>query len=161
MEETMRIMTEITFALALILASALSFADDYSKGPLRIVHPWSRATPGGAAIGAGYLVIENKGNLPDRLVSVAAEIAGSTEIHLMKMEGGVMKMRPLAQGIEIAPGANAVLAPGGYHLMFLDLKRPFVQGRRFKATLVFEKAGDIEVEFAVEAMGSPGGHHKY
>jgi hypothetical protein len=161
MEATMRIMTEITFALALIIVPALGIADDYSKGPLRIVHPWSRATPGGSTIGAGYLVIENKGNIPDRLVSVAAEIAGHSEIHLMKMESGVMKMRPLAQGIEIAPGANAILAPGGYHLMFLDLKRPFVQGQRFKATLVFEKAGAIEVEFAIEAMGAPGSHHKY
>jgi hypothetical protein len=161
MEETMRLITQIAFTLALMVAPISAFAQDYTVGLLRIDHPWSRATPRGAAIGAGYLVIENKGNIPDRLVSVAAEIAGSTEIHLMKMEGGVMKMRPLAQGIEIAPGANAILAPGGYHLMFLDLKRPFVQGQRFKAMLVFEKAGDIEVEFAVEAMGAPGGHHKH
>jgi hypothetical protein len=161
MEETMRPITQIVFTLALMVAPISAFAQDYTVGPLRIVHPWSRATPRGAAIGAGYLVIENKGNIPDRLVSVAAEIAGSTEIHEMKMEGGVMKMRPLAQGIEIAPGANAILAPGGYHLMFLDLKRPFVQGQRFKATLVFEKAGAVEVEFAVEAMGAPGSHHKY
>ena len=157
----MRLIIPIAITLTIMVASISAFAQNYTVSSLRIDHPWSRATPRGAAIGAGYLLIENKGNITDRLVSVMAEIAGRTEIHDMKVESGVMKMRPLAQGIEIAPGANAILAPGGYHLMFLDLKQPLVQGQRFKATLVFEKAGAVEVEFAVEAMGAPGGHHNY
>jgi copper(I)-binding protein len=68
-----------------------------------------------------------------------------------------MKMRPLEGGIEIPPGQSVKLAPGGDHLMFLDLKTPPVQGKFFRSTLVFEKAGKVDVEFDVEGMGLPGG----
>jgi copper(I)-binding protein len=156
MEKTMRRL--IQFTLAASLFATASLAHDYQKGSLFIDHPWSRATPHGAAVAGGYLVIENKGTSPDRLIGGSAEIAGRVEIHEMSMQGGVMKMRPLARGLEIKGGGSAKLAPGGYHIMFVDLKRPLGQGERFKAVLQFEKAGAIEVEFAVEAMGA--GEHK-
>jgi hypothetical protein len=143
------------------LAGALPApAHDYKKGPLHIDHPWSRATPQGATVAAGYLVIENRGAEAERLitVSVPAEFAGRAEIHEMAVVDGVMRMRPLPRGIEIAPGMTAKFEPGGLHFMFVDIKRPLTRGDRFKSTLVFERAGTIEVEFAVEAMGS-GGHH--
>jgi copper(I)-binding protein len=133
------------------------FAQDYTVGSIHIEHPWSRATPKGASIAGGYLVIENRGTAPDRLVGGSSEIAGHFEIHEMKMAGGVMTMRPLEGGIEIAPGKSVKFEPGGYHLMFLDLKAPPVEGKPFKGTLVFEKAGKIEVEFAVKGMGEMGG----
>jgi copper(I)-binding protein len=74
----------------------------------------------------------------------------------MAVTDGVMRMRPLAKGVEIAPGMTAKFEPGGLHIMFPGLKRPLEKGERFKATLNFENAGPVEVEFVVEAMG--GGH---
>jgi copper(I)-binding protein len=144
--------------VALVLA-APAFAHDFSKGSLHIEHPWSRATPKGASVGAGYLVVENRGSTADRFLSVkvSPEIAGRTEIHEMAVTDGVMRMRPLAKGVELAPGKTAKFEPGGLHVMFMNLKRPLEKGERIKATLVFEKAGEIEVEFAVEAMGGSGG----
>ena len=70
-----------------------------------------------------------------------------------------MRMREIEKGIEIAPGATVELKPGGYHVMFLDLKAPFENGAKVPATLVFEKAGTIAVDFRIEAMGASGSHH--
>jgi copper(I)-binding protein len=146
---------------ALAAVGAPASAHEFKAGSLYIDHPWSRVTPHGAPVAAGYLVIENRGASADRLVSasVPTEIAGRTEIHEMAMQDGVMKMRPLPRGVEIAPGFTMKFEPGGLHLMFVDLKRPFAKGDRFTATLTFEHAGSVEVEFVVEAMGSaPMGH---
>ncbi len=144
--------TFVVFALLLCLAP-MSHAQTYTNGLMEIQTPWSRATPAGASVGAGYLVITNKGARSDRLLSFATDLSGQPEVHEMTNEGGVMKMRPLAKGLEIPAGATVKLEPGGYHLMLLKLKRPLVQGQRYKATLVFEKAGLIEVEFEVRAIG--------
>jgi periplasmic copper chaperone A len=142
----------VLFALA-----STSFAQDYTVGSIHIERPWSRATPKGANVAGGYLVIENRGAAPDRLVGGSSEIAGHVEIHEMKMGGGVMTMRPLKGGIEIAPGQSVKFEPGGHHLMFLDLKAPPVEGNPFKGTLVFEKAGKVDVEFAVKGIGEKSG----
>lgn len=146
-------------ALAFIIAPEAA-AHDYTKGSIHIDHPWSRATPKGATVGAGYLIIENRGATADRLVSVSvsAELADRTEIHEMAVQDGVMRMRPLPRGIEIAPGMTVRLEPGGLHLMFIGLKRPLEKGDRVMAALNFEQAGPIEVEFVVEAMGGAPQH---
>ena len=140
----------------LIALAAPSFAHDYIVGSIHIDHPWSRAIPKGAPVAAGYAVIENRGATADRLIGGSSEIAGRFEIHEMTHEGGVMKMRPVA-GIEIAPGKKVTFGPGGYHLMFLDLKAAPVEGQPFKGTLLFDKAGKIDVEFTVEGIGAKGG----
>ena len=142
---------------AYVALNSAAFAHDYEVGPIRIEHPWSQVVPKGASVAAGYLEIENTGTAPDRLIGGSSEIAGRLEIHEMKMEGDVMKMRPLAAGLEIAPGKTVKLEPGGYHLMFFDLKEPPVKGKMFRATLVFEKAGRADIEFDVEGMGPTGG----
>lgn len=126
-------------------------------GDLVIATPWTRATPGGAKIGGGYLKITNNGKAGDRLVSISADFAGRVEIHEMSMDGGVMKMRPLAAGLEIKPGESVELKPGGYHVMFMDLKQPLKEGDTVKATLTFEKAGPVDVSFAVNAVGAGAG----
>lgn len=148
---------------ALLLSLPSAHAQTFSKGSIEVQAPWSRATPGGADVGAGYLAITNKGVTSDRLLSFTTEIAGQPEVHEMAMDGGVMKMRPLPKGIEIPAGATIKLEPGGYHLMLLKLKKPLVQGQRYKATLVFEKAGPIEVDFEVRAIGEgqKGHMHKH
>jgi copper(I)-binding protein len=155
---THSLFTLVALALAALASPAVSH--DFKKGSLHIDHPWSRATPQGAAVAAGYLVIENRGPSADRLmsVSVSAEVAGRAEIHEMAMQDGVMRMRPLPRGIEIAPGLTAKLEPGGLNVMFLYLKRPLEKGDRIKATLAFERAGAVEVEFVVEAMGGAPQH---
>ena len=145
-------------ATAFVVVSFAASAHDYTVGSLHIEHPWSRATPKGAKVGAGYLVIENRGAAADRFISVSAEFAGRTELHEMAVTDGVMRMRPLANGVEIAPGMTAKFEPGGLHVMFLDLKRPLEKGERVNATLNFEKAGAVEVVFVVEAIGGGSGH---
>lgn len=147
----------IAGGVALALAAS-AYAHDYTKGLLKIDYPWSRATPHGTQVAGGYLVIENKGANADRLVSVTSEIAGRVEIHEMSVQGGVMRMRPLARGLEINPGATIKFEPGGFHVMFMNLRRPLKEGEKFKGTLVFEKAGTLVVEFKVEAMGASPSH---
>lgn len=133
------------------------------SGRLSVETPWSRATPRGAKVGGGYLTITNSGKEADRLVSASSPIAGKVELHEMSMDGGIMKMRPLPKGIAVAAGATVSLAPGGLHVMFLDLKQPLQQGERFPARLTFEKAGVMDVTFEVRAIGAGsgghGGHH--
>lgn len=150
------------FALAFAFATTAAQAHEYELGSLKIGHPWARATPKGASVAGGYLKITNTGKEADRLVGGSAPFAGRFEIHEMAHEGGVMKMRALPKGIEIKPGETLELKPGSYHLMFMELKSPLVKDQtpRPKGTLVFEKAGTIEVEFAIEAVGGqPGKHH--
>jgi copper(I)-binding protein len=129
-------------------------AHEYKVGDIEIGHPWSRATPEGAKVAAGYLVIRNHGATPDRLVAISGEIAGRSEIHEMSVDGnGVMTMRPVPEGIEIPAGGTMELKPGAFHIMFLDLKRGAKEGEKFKGTVTFEHAGVVQVEFAVDAMG--------
>lgn len=141
---------------AMLIAPAV--AHEYTVGSLHIGHPWSRATPKGAAIGAGYLKITNNGTAPDRLLGGSSEVAKSFELHVMSMENGVMKMRPVEGGIEIKPGETVEFKPESYHVMFVGLKEPLVQGHRVKATLDFEKAGKVAVEFVVESIGARQGN---
>ena len=144
--------------LPLVLAASPLSAHDYKLGDLKIDHPWSRATPGGAKVAGGFMKITNNGKESDRLIGGTLVTAGIVEIHEMAMEGNVMKMRALAQGLEIKPGQAVELKPGGYHVMFLDLKSPLKEGEKVKGTLVFQRAGTIEVEFKIEARGASGGH---
>jgi copper(I)-binding protein len=146
--------------LALLLMASPAWAHDYKLGALEIGHPWSRATPSTAPTGAGYLSVKNTGATPDRLVSVSSPAAGAVQVHDMKMDGSVMRMRELESPLEIKPGETVTLAPGGMHLMMMGLKEPLKQGERVPLTLVFEKAGKIDVELAVEAMGATPQHHQ-
>ena len=123
-------------------------------GPLKIEGAWTRATPNGAKVAGGYLRITNTGAAPDRLVSGSSNASDKFEVHEMSMDGGVMKMRPLNEGLTIAPGATVELKPGGYHIMFTDLKQPVAEGSTIKAVLMFEKAGRVEVEFKAAAIGA-------
>ncbi|MBB4041379.1 hypothetical protein GGR34_003049 [Microvirga flocculans] len=122
-------------------------------GSLTIEQPWSRATPGGAKVGGGYLRITNTGTAPDRLTGGSFPLAAKVEVHEMRMDGDVMRMKPVEGGLEIKPGATVELKPGGYHLMFMDLKEPLKEGQTVKGTLVFEKAGPVEVEYTVRGLG--------
>lgn len=137
-------------------AASQTGGDSYKVGDLTVTSPWTRATPGGAKIAGGYLKVTNGGKTADRLVSVTSAGADRVEIHEMSMTDGVMKMRPLADGLTIKAGETVEFKPGGFHLMFMDIKQPLKQGDTLKATLKFEKAGTIDVSLNVNAMGATG-----
>ena len=142
-----------TFVLACLFA-APARAEEVHVGDLVITQAWSRATPGGAKIGGGYLTIENKGAAPDRLIGGSADVAGTVQVHEMAMNNGVMTMRPLDKGLAIEPGQTVKLAPGGHHLMMFDLKGQLKQGDKVPVTLEFEKAGKVTVPLDVQGVGA-------
>lgn len=137
-----------------ILATAVA-AHQYALGPLKIVHPWSRPTSPGVPTAAGYLSITNAGANPDRLVGGSTTAATSLEIHQMSTAGGVMRMRPVQGGVLLPAGATVTFAPAGYHFMFIGPKRAFRVGDHIPATLKFEHAGSVNVEFYVENPAAP------
>ena len=134
----------------------------YKAGDLVIEAPWSRATPGGARVAAGFLKITNTGKQADRLIGGTIEIAKKLEVHEMTMTDNVMRMRQLPKGLEIKPGETVELKPSGYHLMFMDLTRPLKTDDVVKGVLRFERAGQIAVEYRVAPLGAqPKGEHKH
>ena len=142
--------------LAMADCAATALAEDVKVGDLVISQAWSRATPSGAKTGGGYLTIENRGSAPDRLIGGMADVAGKVQVHEMSMDNGVMKMRPVDNGLAIDPGKTVKLAPGGYHLMMTDLKAPLKQGDKVPVTLEFEKAGKVTVSLDVKGVGAQG-----
>jgi copper(I)-binding protein len=153
-------------ALVVTSLTAPARAEEVKAGDLVITQAWSRATPGGAKVAGGYLTIENKGSAPDRLIAGSGDVADKIEVHEMTMNNGVMTMRSLDKGLTIEPGKTVKLAPGGYHLMMLDLKSPLKQGDKVPVTLEFEKAGKVKLTLDVQGVGAqapaggdhPGGH---
>lgn len=143
--------TGMAALLVMAFSAASAIAHDFKLGDLAISHPYARAMIPGAKVGGGFLTITNHGKEADRLIAASSPLAAEVQIHEMKMEGDVMKMAQLANGIEIAPGATVELKPGGLHLMFMHVAEPFKEGAAVKAILVFEKAGSIEVELDVDA----------
>jgi periplasmic copper chaperone A len=148
-------MTRTAFFLAIVcsLAAGDAIAEDYNIGTLQIDNPWTRATPKGSSVAGAYMKITNKGSAPDRLVGGSAAVAGRFEVHSMVMEHGVAKMRPVEGGLEIKPGETVELKPGSLHVMLMGLKQPLEKGQKVKGTLEFEKAGKVDIEYAVEALG--------
>jgi copper(I)-binding protein len=142
--------------IAALLLVTSAKAEDVKAGDLVISQAWSRATPGGAKVAGGYLTIENKGAVADRLIGGSVDAAARVEVHEMAMNNGVMTMRPVEGGLPIEPGKTVKLAPGGYHLMMFELKSQFKQGDKVPVTLQFEKAGKVNVSFDVQGVGAQG-----
>jgi copper(I)-binding protein len=156
-------MTDTTRRAAIGAAIALlalpAAAHDYTAGDLTILHPWTRAA-GANGNGAGFLRLRNGGTQPDRLISASTPAARVVELHTMERDGDVMRMRPV-RDIVVAPGATVELRPGSFHIMMIGLTAPMAQGGRVPLTLRFERAGEVQVELAVEAAGARGAgqHH--
>jgi copper(I)-binding protein len=148
-------------ALAVVLFSACVPAGAQRVGDLRIEDPWVRATPPGAGVTGGFMTVRNTGAKDDRLLSVTSAAVTRVEIHEMRHEDGMMRMRRLAEGLPVPAGARVELAPGGYHLMLFGPKQPFVEGDVVVATARFAKAGDVEIAFRVRGLGAKrdAGHH--
>jgi copper(I)-binding protein len=126
-----------------------------------VEQPWTRATPPGAKVGAGFMQLRNAG-AADRVVGASSPVAGRVEMHVTLREGEVMKMREV-KSFEVPAGGSFELKPGGAHLMLLDLKRPLKKGEKVPLTLKLEKGGELKLELGVEEMGARhpaqhGGH---
>jgi len=150
------------FVATLVFGSPLAapaFAHEFRAGDLFVAHPWSRAVVARAATAAGYMSIANSGTLADRLVGAETGHARGIEIHEMSMTDNIMRMRPVVGGLAIPPGETVKLAPNGLHLMIVAPGNGFVQGARIPVTLVFERAGRVEIDLAVEAVRARAGEH--
>jgi len=145
--------------LAAVVAPAVA-AQDYRVGSLSIAHPWTRQTAPGQSVGGGFMTITNNGSRADRLISATSPSSDRVEIHTMLMDGGVMRMRPVSDGLAVPANGRLELKPGGYHIMLIGLKAPLELGKTIPLTLRFERAGAVQVQVKVEAVtyGAGGDH---
>jgi uncharacterized protein YcnI/copper(I)-binding protein len=146
-----------------IVAASASAPAAFKAGSLTVEAPWSRATPAGAKVGAGYMRIVNSGSEPDRLIGGTIAVAGRFELHETSNVDGIARMRPVERGLSIEPGGTLDLKPGGLHAMLVDLARPLKEGEAIKGTLVFERAGTLAIEYRVAGIGaqSAGADHHH
>jgi len=145
------------FVLALALIAPTAIAHDYSHGPVKVDHPWSRPTPPGTPMGVGYMSISNDGSSDITLVGAITPRAGSVSIHETSMRDGVMRMAPVKGGLAIPAGTTVELKPHSFHLMLEKLKGPLREGESIPLTLSFEGAEDMQVELTVEPLDGPMG----
>jgi periplasmic copper chaperone A len=128
-------------------------AHDYAAGNIVVDHPWARATVGTSRPGGAYLTVINKGKTADRLIAAESSIAARIELHRSVMQDGMMRMLP-SPAIDVPAGGEVTFVPGGYHLMLVGLKAPLTAGARVRLTLVFEKAGRVDVKITVMPLGT-------
>jgi copper(I)-binding protein len=147
-----------TFALLALLGNAhLAFAAEnatFAVGNLVVENPWARESV--TRTGAAYLTVRNGGDQDDRLIGVSSTVADKAELHSSVMQDGVMKMRAV-EALDVPAHDEAVLEPGGLHIMLIGLKAPLEEGKSFALTLEFENAGEIEVMTTIEDIAHTGG----
>lgn len=143
------------------LLMLLLFVSTPLLAQVQVEKPWARATAPGAKVAGGYMVIRNAG-AADRLVSASSPAAAKVELHVHLNDNGVMKMREVP-GYDVPANGAFELKPGGAHLMFMDIRRPFKEGEKVPVKLKFERAGEVDAQFHVGriAGGAPAAHHKH
>lgn len=146
--------------LALAIAAPLA-AHGVTVGTLKIGHPWARQTASGQQAGGAFLLLTNNAKQEERLLSATADVAARVELHSMSMDGGVMRMRPVKGGLTIPAGETVTLAPGGYHIMLIGLKRPLKLGELVPMTLRFARAGVVKVALKIEPVTYGGPSHDH
>ncbi len=152
-----------TRALALTLVLALAtpvtvraeVGAGAGVGAITVENAWARATAPGQIAGSGYFTLINAGDQPDQLIAVSTPIAAQAQIHRTSMDGGVMRMRELTEGLALPARSRVELKPGGTHLMFMSLQSPFVAGSSFPVTLKFRAAGEVTLRLRVEPITGP------
>ena len=150
----MRTLSKLALAALIIGFVTPVLAQGAGNTSIVVEQPWARATPGGAKNGAVYMTLDNKSGTADRLTGASSDVADKLQIHEMKVENGVMKMREITGGLPIPASGSVVLKPGSYHVMLVGLKKPLTVGEKLSLTLTFEKAGNISVTVPVQAMGA-------
>lgn len=151
-------MRHLVLATAFALLAGTAAAHDYKAGSLTIGHPHTTAAPGSNA--AVYLTVRNDGAEADRLIAAKGDIAAAIELHTSSDESGAMQMRPV-EAVEVPVGQTVALKPGGDHIMLIGLTAPLTENGMVPLTLVFEKAGEVQVEVDIQASGKHdhgGGH---
>jgi hypothetical protein len=146
----------VLVALAALAAASAALAGDFKAGPIGIEAPWARPTIGDATSTAAYMKITNGGDTPDRLVAARSDATESTMLHESRLEGDVMRMVHLEDGIEIPAHGVAELKPLGLHVMLTGLKQPLKAGATLPLTLVFEKQGEVAI--TAEVGKAPAGN---
>ena len=149
-------MKSIVLCLSFLLLAGCAQQDHQRIGDLVVSVPWSRETPPTASVAAGFVTIQNKGGRDDQLLRVESATAKRVEIHEMRHDNGVMRMRQRVDGVPIPAGQTVVLGPGADHVMFIEPTRHAVAGETLAATLVFRDAGRLPVAFAVRGMAEQG-----
>ncbi len=144
--QAITLMFLVTIASGPVAGTALAH-DDHDHRP-------AADTPGGTAIpntgpGAIYLEVENRGSDPDRLTRATTDAALAVELHGAEVTGGVMRMSPIPDGIDVPPGASATLEPQGMHLMLVNLSRDLRLGETFEVILECEQAGNVTINVSV------------
>src|SRR5580704_3188500 len=124
--------TSFVLAALMSLCATQVFAQSFKVGTIEVDQPWMRATPKGAESTAGYFRITNSGTMADKLIGGSSALASGVQFHEMTMTNGVMKMRPLPDGLEIKPGESVELKPSSFHAMLVGLKKPVKQGDHVK-----------------------------
>ncbi len=155
----MSLVKSLAVAAIVVMAasgSVLAQAHEHKKGPLTVVEPWSRATAPSQKAGGVFLRIVNASDQPDRLVGVESGLSEISSLHTMIRDGDVMKMRPVEGGIEVPANGHVDLAPGGVHIMLIGLHERLIKDSTIALTLVFKRAGRIEIDAIVGAAGARG-----
>ena len=148
---------------ALAMQKNHKHSKDYKLENLEIERLYIYNTPKGAKTAAGFMKIENEGSKDDQLVSVTnVTFADKTELHEMKMDNKIMKMRPI-KSLTIKNNSEVYLKSSGYHIMFIGLKKQIIEGKYYKATLNFKNSGSIDVMFIAVNRGyhPDDNHHKH
>ena len=153
----------IVLAATAALSAFPALAQEAKVGAITITAPWSRETAPSQSVGGGFVTIANGGKADDRLVAASSPVAAEVQLHTMSMDGGVMRMRQLTDGIAVPAGGTVQLKPGSLHLMFIGLKSPLKRGSNVPVTFRFAKAGNVTVQFPVLPISATeaataGGH---
>lgn len=144
--------------LALLLLPAPLAAHEITVGSFEIIHPMIPLPPKGAKSAAGYMAIANEGAEADVLVGIETPIAKKAEVHATQMDGTIAKMEAVPR-LEVPAGETVLLQPGEMHVMLMGLTGPLAEGDMIPATLVFEKAGRVAIEFMVDPAEGGGMDH--
>jgi periplasmic copper chaperone A len=146
-------LSRLRFALlaTIVCVSACSPAPK-AAGSIVIGDAWTRPTAAGMPMGVAYFTITNGTGIDDALISASTPVAARVEMHETSIEDGMARMRPLTE-VHVPAGGRVAVAPGGIHLMLVDLVQPLVAGSRVPLTLEFRRAGKLTVELSVEARG--------
>lgn len=150
----------MALCLLVALVAPAAHAHRYHHGDLIIDHPWSRPTPPGTPMGAGYMSITNEGSEDAVLESAESPRTGHVSIHESYMHEGIMRMQPVKGGLVIPAGETVELRPHSYHLMLEQLREPLQEGEQIPVVLRFRGMEPLEVELKVEPLdGAPAMDH--
>ncbi|MFN5010833.1 MAG: copper chaperone PCu(A)C [Gammaproteobacteria bacterium] len=144
----------IALALTAAVAVGLQPVTVAQPSTVTIENPWTRATAPGQAVAGGFMTVINTTSTEDRLLRASSPVAKEVQIHNTTMDEGVMRMRPMADGVAIPAGGRVEFKPRALHLMFMGLQAPIAAGTTVPVTLEFERAGKVGATFRVEAVAA-------